>query len=209
MITLWHNEARPNGAANTVRPLTHLLDATERRAVMKVTRTCGHPGGCPKPHYGLGWCQMHYRRLVDTGDVGPAAPLPRRPRPSCSLADCGKPHYGQGFCKRHHNRWKRWGDPFRVERGGTGWHGHGPANARWRGADVGYAAVHDRLRRERGRASGYSCHDCGSPADEWSYLGGAPDERIDSRVKFPFSTDLTFYVPRCRSCHRSADAGRT
>lgn len=149
---------------------------------------------------------MHYRRLVDTGDVGPAGPKPRRPRPLCSIAECGAPHYAQGWCKTHYRRWKRWGDPFRVETAALAHHGIGPDNAGWRGTEVGYATVHDRLRNQRGRAKNRSCFDCSAPADEWSYLGGAPDERIDARVKFAYSTNLSYYVPRCWSCHRTADA---
>jgi hypothetical protein len=152
---------------------------------------------------------MHYRRWVDTGTVGLAGPIPRRSRPVCNVAACGKPHYAQGFCKRHYTRWKRWGDPFRVEPGGTGDHGRGAQNAGWRGVDVGYHAVHDRLRGERGPARGYTCLDCGGQAAEWSYLGGAPDERIDPSVGYAYTVDLSCYAPRCRSCHRTADASRT
>jgi len=63
---------------------------------------------------------------------------------------------------------------------------------------VGYAAVHWRLTQRRGPARNHPCTDCFGWAAEWSYVGppGAS-----------YSTNLDYYEPRCRSCHRKLDLG--
>lgn len=65
----------------------------------------------------------------------------------------------------------------------------------YRGDEVGYWAVHKRLRATRGPASDHVCA-CGAPAHDWAYLG----ER-EPGDRFPFSTDLDLYEAMCRSCH--------
>lgn len=79
----------------------------------------------------------------------------------------------------------------------------GPESASWRGDDVSYFAVHQRLRRTRGNASAHVCP-CGQPARQWSYVyrDGEP------YVAMQFSTDLTRYRPLCESCHKRYDASR-
>ncbi|MEP9384531.1 hypothetical protein [Nocardioides sp. KR10-350] len=67
-----------------------------------------------------------------------------------------------------------------------------------------YAAVHSRLQRRRGSAWGWACVDCGEHAEEWSYDGGDPDERVDAKGR-RYSLDLSRYVPRCVPCHRRLD----
>lgn len=71
-----------------------------------------------------------------------------------------------------------------------------------------YESMHNRIRAARGSASTYSCIGCEEQAAEWSYTGNAPDERSDIEGKNagkPFTTDMNFYVPRCRSCHQRHD----
>lgn len=77
---------------------------------------------------------------------------------------------------------------------------------------LSYHAIHQKLRRIRGRASDYPCRRCGETAREWSYNGADPDERIGlSRtgagrpISVPYSLDLSFYEPLCRHCHRMRD----
>ena len=67
-----------------------------------------------------------------------------------------------------------------------------------------FDAVHGRLVKERGRASVHTCHDCRKPAREWSYQGNAPEELVSSHG--PYTSDLSFYVPRCVRCHRKYDS---
>lgn len=70
-----------------------------------------------------------------------------------------------------------------------------------RAETVEYMAVHWRL----GKAANYPCVDCGRPASEWSYIGGAPDERASKHGGSLFSSDSVYYQPRCRKCHRKFD----
>lgn len=71
----------------------------------------------------------------------------------------------------------------------------GKANAAKRAAlDAEYAAVHQLLKRDRGRASEHPCIDCGETAQEWSF-----DQPTGH------STDLSRYHARCRRCHARFD----
>lgn len=69
---------------------------------------------------------------------------------------------------------------------------------------VSYWSVRERLRVERGPASGYRCVECGAAARDWSYDGTDPAERTDPARGYRYSLDLGRYRPRCRSCHRRA-----
>lgn len=55
------NETRPNGAGNTIRPLTRSLDLGKEGLAMKATRTCSIDG-CANPSRARGWCIKHYNR---------------------------------------------------------------------------------------------------------------------------------------------------
>ena len=74
-----------------------------------------------------------------------------------------------------------------------------------------YGGVHQRLRTSRGIAAAYVCASCQqAPAADWSYVGGDPDERtqpVQGGAPLRYSLDPSRYIPRCRSCHRKADAG--
>lgn len=72
------------------------------------------------------------------------------------------------------------------------------------GVITNYGAAHNRLRRIRGPASGYTCG-CGRPAQDWAYLGGDPDERVCTKFGLVFSANLDRYVAMCRSCHHRLD----
>jgi hypothetical protein len=72
-----------------------------------------------------------------------------------------------------------------------------------------YSAVHQRLVRWRGKASGHPCVDCGQPAQDWAYNGKAaepltePHQRSGRSVEY--SADANDYDPMCRSCHTIRD----
>lgn len=161
-------------------------------------RTCSVPG-CARPHQGRGYCDGHLRRLLASGDPGPAEFEPRRPGAVCSIEGCGKPIDGRGWCNAHYLRWRKSGDPLTPlpERGPT-----------WVGDQVTYAGMHSRLRHFRGRARDQVCVDCGGRAEHWSYDHSDPNARIDAATGLPFSPDVDRYMPRCRTCHRRHDAGR-
>lgn len=67
-----------------------------------------------------------------------------------------------------------------------------------------YSAIHERLASTRGKATLYSCVDCGGCARDWSYTEDDPNELKDSKG-LRFSRDLERYVPRCVSCHKRYD----
>lgn len=78
----------------------------------------------------------------------------------------------------------------------------------FRKQDASYALVHYRLGIERGRASGFVCDECGSPAKDWAYDNLDANEKYDEKGR-PYSEDLSHYRPMCRSCHRAFDAKAT
>lgn len=75
------------------------------------TRTCS-VDGCDRVHVGRGYCSMHLRRLLRTGDVQADRPArDKRPGALCSIEGCEKPLDGRGWCKMHLTRFYRHGDP--------------------------------------------------------------------------------------------------
>ncbi len=56
-----------------------------------------------------------------------------------------------------------------------------------------HSNLHARIRRNRGRATEFSCVDCSKTALDWSHITGSDP------------LDLMNYEPRCRSCHMRYD----
>ena len=72
--------------------------------------TCKHPDGCPRPARKLGWCTLHYGRIRDKGEPGPAARLNTDMRgKQCVVPDCVDPAAVKGMCRFHHDRQRRYG----------------------------------------------------------------------------------------------------
>lgn len=69
-----------------------------------------------------------------------------------------------------------------------------------------YVTAHERVRRVRGKASGYPCTRCPSPAYDWAYNNDSPDPeaKTDHRGRV-YSDSPGFYIPMCRRCHRNFD----
>lgn len=65
---------------------------------------------------------------------------------------------------------------------------------RWGGDAVVYRSAHNRVERERGKATEHACIDCGEQAAHWSF-----DEITG------FSPDPSRYSPRCVPCHHRHD----
>lgn len=85
---------------------------------------------------------------------------------------------------------------------------NGRANRR---SHVSYSRAHRRVYETRGNPGAHTCVDCDRVAEEWSYTHGSDDERVDhnhcgSAVVYSLNPDD--YSPRCKSCHRAADAAR-
>ena len=77
--------------------------------------------------------------------------------------------------------------------------------------DIGYAAAHERVRRDRGRVQVYRCVDCGDGAQHWSYDHSDPDELVALNLSanpVAYSNDPAHYDPRCVRCHKRYDLGR-
>lgn len=84
----------------------------------------------------------------------------------------------------------------------------GILNVQWRGEDVGYSAIHRRLRQYRGKASTHACCQCGGPARQWAYDHADPQEKLGDGGRgrvFRYSTSLDHYIPLCLRCHRRFD----
>ncbi len=88
----------------------------------------------------------------------------------------------------------------------------GEKHPSWRGDRVEYSQAHRRIRRVKGSADEHPCVDCGESAKEWSYVGGCPREQISDDTAsrgYAYSTDLNYYVARCKSCHSKHDNKRS
>jgi len=120
----------------------------------------------------------------------------------CSVEGCGRKHMGLGFCKPHYRSFKRYGDPLRAVPM------KGESHYAWLHENPTYQAIHGRLRKQRGKATGYACISCSSPAHSWAYDRQDPDQRTEVQsngTTVTFSADLDRYQPMCDSCHNKLD----
>jgi hypothetical protein len=120
----------------------------------------------------------------------------------CSVPNCGRRVNRREWCEAHYERWRTTGDVHAEIPIGNMVKGNRKGDA------AGYDAIHVRLRISRGKASDFACVDCGRPAANWSYNGDDPNEKAElRRGKRPrwYSTDPSFYVPRCVKCHNTHD----
>lgn len=167
-----------------------LVDAVESTAL------CCSVSECSNPIKARGWCGRHYSERRRLGDSGI-----RQKQEHCS--ECDLPTFSRGWCNTHYMRWYRTGSPLTVRPNAVA----GPANANWKGTDLGYSGAHRRIYRYRGPAARFQCSGCAAPAEEWAYTHDDPDELVE-RTKggiFAYSADPARYIPLCRACHRSRD----
>lgn len=194
---------------------------------MEATRTCSHPDGCDSPSRVRGLCQKHYVRWKRQGGLGQVCSVDDCGEPSqsrglchkhyarflthgtvelapppttCSVDGCAREHYVRGFCSRHYRAKLAYGDPLGAPGRATG-----ERSPRWKGARAGYAAVHDRIERRRGKASDHACVGCGGKARDWAYDYKCPDEVVWPERNLVYSHDVDRYQPMCTSCHRLQD----
>lgn len=167
--------------------------------------------GCLKPARSKSatLCPMHYHRQYRGKPIGTADELIRKRRnPECSISGCGKPDKEAGLCSMHAARKRRHGDPEIVIGPQDRQMPTGPAHPLWAGLSVGYGAAHDRVKRLKGSASKYSCVECGSAAQHWSYNHDDPEEVSDyvrSVSLVAYSAKPEHYSPRCVPCHKRFD----
>lgn len=178
---------------------------------------------CPEPHTARGWCSKHYQRWQMHGDplavkhhrldpdeaiacmraagIEPKGPYPgsHRPWPGVCMT-CGADvaprlndiRRGQGGCR-----------PCRyVKTSGSSHH-------MWAGDGASYQAVHQRIRKQRGKASEHQCVQCEGKqaAAHWAYDHSDPNERVgtDGGCELSYSTDPMRYQPMCTPCHKAYD----
>lgn len=165
--------------------------------------------GCDRPAKKRGMCPRHYERW-------------RRHRVDverCAYPGCENSRSTRGWCDMHYHRWLKYGSVDTVlpscGGGNHSVHLRGSAHPYWTGDNASYDAAHGRLRRINGPASQHKCRDCGEQAQQWSYNGLDPNERVGphrnhkgdlSMCRYSPAEDPTpFYEPRCRKCHRIFD----
>jgi len=139
-------------------------------------------------------CEGHY---YQKRRGKPFTPLAFRGYTSCSVEGCERPNKSS-MCAMHEARVRRHGDPHKVIAAADRNLPSGEGSATWN-PEGSYAAVHQRLRSQRGSASSHECS-CGSPARQWAYVG--PREPGD---RSPWSTDLLLYEAMCIPCHKKMD----
>jgi hypothetical protein len=138
--------------------------------------------GCAQPVRSRGLCYAHYMRAWRYGD-----PLHRPGQPHADLTGSRFGcltvlKYRAGLSRQRPSTWLCRCDCGATTSVRTGDLRSGSvttcgANAHRRLADVGYTAVHDRLRTDRGQAASQTCIDCGRSAAQWSYDHLDPEER--------------------------------
>ena len=71
----------------------------------RIPRKCCSILNCPNKHYGKGYCQKHYTRLVKHGD--PLTMVYQRTG-RCLVVDCHcGPKYRRGLCSKHYKQARR------------------------------------------------------------------------------------------------------
>lgn len=159
--------------------------------------------GCTKPNFARGLCTTHYSRQRNNGDF--------RHQPLNAPHDITGKRYGQLVALRKEG--KQW--LCQCDCGGTrlspvgmlnapdGYRHCGNREIHRHRVNAGYRAVHTRLEAAFGKASNYSCVDCGAArAAQWSY-DGTDENQVGGNNAYSYS--LGHYQPRCLDCHTAYD----
>ncbi len=70
--------------------------------------------GCIRPSSRKDLCDAHYRRLLETGDVGGPS-IRGYGQQTCSVKGCERPHRARGYCTGHYRRFIDHGEPGPAE----------------------------------------------------------------------------------------------
>lgn len=152
--------------------------------------------GCARSARTHCYCDLHYLRWRRTGST--ELLQRQRLRKSCTVEDCDNDRRSNGLCSKHLQRLRKHGH-LALRETVTGSDHHS-----WKGDDVKYRAVHKRL----GPASNHPCIDCGNVAAQWSYDHSDIHEKLEPQKGLPYSTDPSYYQPRCAPCHKTFDTQR-
>lgn len=167
---------------------------------MNPTRTCTVEW-CEKNVRSSGavYCEMHYMRMRRNGTLETI--IPKVPESVCIADGCIRDAFHtDGRCRNHHIRFLKNGDHLL--------HHTGELSNRWLSDDeTNYGAVHQRVRKAKGKARDHKCVDCGGQAKHWSYNHLDPEEKIGvyRGNRMPYSLNMEFYEPRCVKCHKKLD----
>ena len=71
-------------------------------------KTCS-VDGCDGEFRAKGFCNVHYNRMRDNGQLDPLVRVPFVPR-SCSIGGCDGKHSARGLCKKHYAKAWRLGE---------------------------------------------------------------------------------------------------
>lgn len=115
----------------------------------------------------------------------------------CAVDGCEKPVFRRGWCAMHSQRFRRHGDVNYTN----------PRGFKSRYA-VDYVCSYTHAHQRMGSASAFMCAACDMAAQHWGYLGGDPNEVIESSGKnagLRYSLDVAFYEPLCAQCHAQRD----
>jgi len=85
-----------------------------------------------------------------------------------------------------------------------------PKNGRPKKNNVSYWGMHSRLKMNKGSASDHACIDCGSQANDWTWVGTCPDTFYGTAKSGrpslnPYCLHFEHYEPRCTACHMLFD----
>lgn len=184
-------------------------------------RKCTAPD-CNRKHFGKGFCKPHYRRHL-RGDLRLDEPLgsysaarteraaakirgrkhgpqPQAWRDAISAAKKGRSNGLEGRKKSEATKAK------------IGAANSGERNGTWKGDNVGYVALHERVRRVLVRV----CSHCGSTESAEAALRREAvgpmrvgQMKIAGKVRnLTYSVNLTDYFCLCRPCHKKYDTAK-
>ncbi|MBT1630442.1 hypothetical protein [Curtobacterium flaccumfaciens] len=146
-------------------------------------------------------CPKHYERMKKYGDVETFRPDATR---GCGIDGCARAHYARGWCRLHADRERKTGNPMQMKPHYSPMKdAFGDRNPSWRGEDVGYFGLHQRLGKDP--ASNYACVACGNRAEHWAYDHNDPSARVSEEGLEYSVLGSQHYQPMCVSCHRQFD----
>lgn len=167
-----------------------------------MSEKCCSVDECTRPLEARGLCNAHYMRFLRTGMLRPEIPIGETQKRICNVNGClQNAHDSNGHCNTHRYRAKV-GLPMVAV----------PHRKRAKnGSDeISYSGAHNRVRKERGKASDYNCA-CGNIAQHWAYDGSDKNQkygrcRPGAQTWAFYSLDPWKYAPMCHKCHNAKDA---
>lgn len=72
------------------------------------TKKCSHPDNCDRPSIKKELCELHYRRLLRTGELGSIETIRNQiPLEICKIDKCGNKTWAKGYCNMHYKRYRK------------------------------------------------------------------------------------------------------